>query len=352
MPTQEIIETATWLAYLGIIEVRKSLVVRCADPLDKDFPPPIRDCDGHIILRSNVDEGGGDYRCPSCERLVFPTVDEKRRYEAITVVLQRSGIEQYLIDALGEPAKGRSFRDGVITLPTDGLNAFVCVVEFCTDRQYLRRGTAIAQPCVYVTVEPDTPARLLKDSAIHHVEFVDILTGEVSLSSRLTEVVTSPSSALVNVDVPILAIGAVSVGTPASPDPPQRQFAIRWDADGFSVDGLLVVTASRTPAWRTLQSLVRRFAQDVATGVDVQAMLADQLADELDRNAADASSADNVRRTIDRIRADITATVRRETGRPIGDNDIIETVSRTGTLKGSRGYRLNPRTVVLAAATP
>ena len=65
----------------------------------------------------------------------------------MTVVLQRSGIEKFLIDALGASAKGRSFLEGVLKLPTDGLNAFVCLVEFCTDRQYLlRRGTAIAQP--------------------------------------------------------------------------------------------------------------------------------------------------------------------------------------------------------------
>lgn len=179
MPGREIIEMATWLAHLKIIEVHKSLVVRCADSLDRDFPPPIRDCDGLISLRPNADEGGGDYRCPSCARLVFPVADEKRRYETMTLLLQRGGIEKFLINTLGAPAKGRSFFDGILKLPTDGLNAFVCIVEFCTDQQYLRRGTAIAQPCVYVTVEPDTPARLLGGCGVCHVELVDILTREV-----------------------------------------------------------------------------------------------------------------------------------------------------------------------------
>lgn len=352
MPGREVLETATWLAHLGIIEVRKSLVVRCADPLDGDFPPPVRDCDGHITLRPNVDEGGGDYRCPSCERLVSPVVDEKRRYERMTVVLQRSGIEKFLIDALGASAKERSFLEGVLKLPTDGLNAFVCLVEFCTDRQYLRRGTAIAQPFVYVTVEPDTPARLLKDTAIRHVELVDILTGEVCLSSRLTEAATSPSSTVMtNVDIPIFAAGALPVASGVQA-PRRRRFAVRSHSTGFSIDDRLIVDASRTSACRVLQALFQRFADDLSAGGDVRPISVEELADIVQENEDDVRDAESVRRTIDRVRDQITAVIRRETGRPIGDNDIIETVSRTGALKGSRGYRLNPRTVMLAAATP
>jgi hypothetical protein len=350
MPGREIIETATWLAHLGIIEVRKSLIVRCADPLDKDFPPPVRDCDGHITLTPNIDEGGGHYRCPSCEQLVFPSADEKRRYEAITVVLQRSGIEKYLIEALGVPAKGRSFRDGVITLPIDGLNAFVCVVEFCSNRRYLLRGVAAAQPCLYVTVEPDTPARLLPDSAIRYVELVHILTGEACLASRLATLAPSLPAALTNMDLPIFPAAAVAVGYPASPAVQPRRFAVSCDAAGFSVDGLLIVAATRTTAMRILRALVQRFAADLAAGEDIGPTSVEDLADIVQSDEDDARDAESVRRTIDRIRGDITKSVRRESGNPIGSNDVIETVSRTGTLKGARGYRLNPRTVVLAAA--
>lgn len=350
MPGREIIETATWLAHLGIIEVRKSLVVRCADPLDRDFPPPVRDCGGHITLRPDVDEGGGDYRCPSCERLVFPALHGKRRYEHVTVVLQRSGIENFLIDAFGASAQRRSFRKGVLTLPTDGLNAFVCLVEFCTDRQYLLRGVATTQPCLYVTIEPDTPARLLPDSAIRYVELVHILTGEVCLASRLATAVPSPPSALTNMDVPIFPAAAVAVGSPAAPAVHPRRFAVSCDAAGFSVDGLLVVAATRTTASRILRALVQRFAADLATGEDIGPTSVEDLADIVQSDEDDARDAESVRRAIDRIRGDITESVRRESGNPIGSNDVIETVSRTGTLKGARGYRLNPRTVVLSAA--
>lgn len=351
MPQQGITETATWLAHLGIIEVRKSLVVRCADPFDNDFPPPVRDCDGHITLRSKIDEGGGDYRCPSCERLLFPAADGKRRYEQMTVVLRHSGIERFLIDALGQPAKGRSFRDGVITLPTDTLNAFVCLVEFCTNRQYLLRGMAATQPCLFVTIEPDTPARLLKDSPIHHVGLAEILTGEVCLASRLATVVPLPPSTLTNMDLPIFPAAAVPVGSPESPAVQPRQFVVRCGPSGFLVDGLLIVAATRTTASRILRALAQQFAANLPAGDDVEPTSVEDLADIIQGDEDDARDVESVRRAIDRIRDDITASVRRETGRPVGDNDIIETVSRTGTVKGAKGYRLNPRTVVLAATT-
>lgn len=348
-PGPEIVNAAAWLAHLDIIEVRTALVVRCSDPLDQDYPPPSRDCDGLIALRPEVDEGGGDYRCPSCERIVFPAADEKRRYPQTTVVLKRSGIERYLVNALGAPAKGRSFRDGVLKLPTDGINAFICLVEFCSDRQYLRRATAITQPCVYVTIEPDTPGRLLADAGIRHVELVDILTGSVCLSSRLKEAAASPPSTVTNVDVAILASGALPIGVPAVQTAHRRRFAVQLHSAGFWVDDRLIVDASRSSACRILHALVQQYAEALAVGADVRALPVEELADFLEEGETEARDAESIRRTLDRVRDQITTAIRRGTGEAIGVNDIIETVSRTGTLKGARGYRLNPRTVVLAA---
>ena len=348
-PGPEIVNTAAWLAHLDIIEVRTALVVRCADPLDQDYPPPSRDCDGLIALRPEVDEGGGDYRCPSCERIVFPAADEKRRYPQTTVVLKRSGIERYLVNTLGAPAKGRSFCDGVLKLPTAGLNAFVCLVEFCSDRQYLRRATAIAQPCVYVTIEPDTPGRLLADAGIRHVELADILTGKVCLTDQLTDAATSASSTMANVDVAILATGALMVGTPAAQSSRRRRFAVQAHPTGFWVDDRLIVDPSRSSACRILQALVQQYAEALAAGADVRALSVEDLADTVEEGEADARDAESIRRTLDRVRDQITTAIRRDTGKAIGANDVIETVSRTGTLKGAKGYRLNPHTVVLAA---
>jgi hypothetical protein len=161
--------------------------------------------------------------------------------------------------------------------------------------------------------------------------------------------VTRDVVAVSNVDVPVYALGAVPITPHATKPETTRQFVVRLSAAGFSVDGLLVVEASRTTACRILRALIERFAGNLVA-VDVQPMSADELADKVDQDADDACDAGSVRRAIDRIRDEIISTLRRETGRPISDDDIIETVSRSGALKRAKGYRLNPRTVSLGAA--
>ena len=57
--------------------------------------------------------------------------------------------------------------------------------------------------------------------------------------------------------------------------------------------------------------------------------------------------ADSIARHIPRIRKSIIETVRQYTGKPIGQHDVIETVSRSGADEDGVGYRLNPRSVAL-----
>jgi hypothetical protein len=47
------------------------------------------------------------------------------------------------------------------------------------------------------------------------------------------------------------------------------------------------------------------------------------------------------------MRESIVDTVRQQTGKPIGEHDVIETVSRSGADEDADGYRLNPRSVAL-----
>ena len=76
------------------------------------------------------------------------------------------------------------------------------------------------------------------------------------------------------------------------------------------------------------------------------------MADDIGQDLPDAIDAESVRRALNRMRTQITTTIRRVKGTPIDDNDIIEAVSRTGSLPKQQGYRLNPRSVVLGAACP
>ena len=203
-----------------------------------------------------------------------------------------------------------------------------------------------------MTIEPDTPARLLKDSRDpprRTRRYPD--WGGVSREPTDRRGDIPFLNGMTNVDIPIFAAGALPVA-PGVPAPRNRRFAVRSHSTGFSIDDRLIVVRRE----HQLAAFFRHFSSglltDLSAGGDVRPISVEELADIVQENEDDVRDAESVRRTIDRVRDQITAVIRRETGRPIGDNDIIETVSRTGALKGSRGYRLNPRTVMLAAATP
>jgi hypothetical protein len=326
-------------------------VVRCANPADADFPPLVRECDGLIELTAHADEGGGDHRCPSCERIVFPDSDDKQRFDTLAVRLKQAGVEAYLITCCGDLAAGRAFVNGVLTLPVQGLNAALCLVEHCSDERWLGRGPALAQPCVYVTVEPEAAPRTIRDDAIAHVELTVALVRLVDLRAVIVERATRPPAVLSNLDVPVYGLGARPI-SPRTEMPQQvRRFLLSCSGDGVFVDGLLIVRASRTTACLVMQALIARFVAALAVGGSVAPMTTDDLADAVQQRISGVQDAQTIRRIIVRIRSDIADAVRRTTGQPIGDNDVIETVSRTGAADGAQGYRLNPATVTLGAPT-
>lgn len=354
-PTAEIVETAGWLANLGIVDVRRCEAVRCSNPIDGDFPPVIRDCDGIVVLRSQADEGGGDYRCPTCERIVYPNADGKEHLETLTIHLSRPGIETFLIEHCGEDARGRQFQSGVLTLSIESLNASICLPEYCRDSLLLRRTAAMTQTSIYVTVEPDAARRMLQDTGIGHVAFIQILTREVDLCSILRDRIRNGAAACSNIDVPVYGFGVTAIGPPVQPVPPPRRFTVKLNAEGFWIDDVLMVKAERETAFLILRALIQRFAEDVSAGDQVEAMSIYDIADAVeaagDPETDEKRDAETIRRTIDRLRDEISRFIRRTTGKPIGEYDVIENVSRSGAGKGVKGYRLNPQIVTLAAST-
>jgi hypothetical protein len=324
--------------------------------MDGDFPPAARDCDGLVVLRGQADEGGGEYRCPTCERIVYPDADGKARLETLTILLSPLGIEKFLIKHCGKDARDRQFQDGVLTLAIERVNASICLPEFCSDSLLLRRSAAMSQTGIYVTVEPDAKRRMLQDIGIAHVAFLQILTGEVDLCSMLRDRVRTGPPACSNVDVPVYGFGVTAIGPRVEPVPLPRRFTVRLNSKGFWVDDLLMVKAERKTAILILQALIHRFAQDISALSQVEAMSVDEIADAVetagDPETDEKRDADTIRRTIDRLRDEFAETIRKTTGKPIGEYDIIENVSRSGAGKGAKGYRLNPQTVTLVAPTP
>jgi hypothetical protein len=353
-PQPKIVAAADWLADLGLVELRRALLVQCANPADSDFPPLLRDCDGLIELRENVDEGGGDYHCPTCGRHVYPEAAGKQQLESLCVQVRQKGIEAFLIHRLGELAAGRSFSGGVLTVSLQNLNGFVCLVGYCTDERWYGRTRAASQACVYVVVGPDKGTQMMAEEAVALVELVDILLGAKDLRSLLVERAAMGPAAVTNVDVPIYGLGTRPISLAPKTHPEQhRIFNICLSKEGLFVDGLLAIRVQRrATALAIMQVLMRTYAEAAVSGRTVEPMTADTLADAVEPFIGAVEDADNIARNIRRIRKSIVDTVRQHSGKPIGEHDIIETVSRSGADEGAEGYRLNPRRVALGPLEP
>jgi hypothetical protein len=104
----------------------------------------------------------------------------------------------------------------------------------------------------------------------------------------------------------------------------------------------------RATALAIIQVLLKTYAEAAASGCTVVPMTAEALADAVEPLVVSTvEDADSIARHIPRIRKSIMETVRQQTGKPIGEHDVIETVSRSGADEDAVGYRLNPRSVAL-----
>ena len=348
-PQPKIVAAADWLADLGLVELRRALLVQCANPADSDFPPLLRDCDGLIELRENVDEGGGDYHCPTCGRHVYPEAAGKQRFENLCVQVRQKGIEAFLIHRLGELAAGRSFSGGVLTVPLQNLNGFVCLVGYCTDERWYGRTRAATQACVYAIVEPHQATQLLEDDAIARVELVDVVLGAKDLKALLMERAAKSPAVVANDDLAIFALGARPIPAASrEPAEPRRIFHLSLSPAGLLVDGMLAIRVQRrATAIAIMRVFMQRFMNAAMSGGSVEPMTARALANAIDPIADRFDDADSIARHIPRIRKTIIDTVRQHTGKPIGEHDIIETVSRSGADEDADGYRLTPRSVAI-----
>jgi hypothetical protein len=351
-PHGGLLEQAERLAELGLVSLERRRTVRCALPMDGDFPPPSPNCDGLIDLRPDGDEGGGHHRCPRCERMVYPKADGKQVFESLVVHLNQAGIEAFLTDRCGDLATGRDFVDGVLTVPVRGINAFVCLIDYCSDDPWRRHSTAIGQPCVYVTIDADRAAGIVDDEAIARVALADLVLGTKDLRAALMDRATARPAQASNIDVSIYALGTRPISVARQDELKGRRVFHLWlSPAGLLVDGLLAIRAERFRAIGITRVLLRRFADAVAAGQLVGPISAENLADAVQEVTGGTHDESTIRRTLVRMRNDIAATVRRRTGEPIGDHDIIETVSRSGAEHDSEGYRLNPMTVALGPFT-
>jgi hypothetical protein len=187
-PGSDIVEAAGELEALGVIQVRRSGAVFCANPDDRDFPPDDPDCPGLIELRQGADECDGDYACPVCGRFAYPKRDAKEQIELLTVTLDQAGIERFVLERCGAAAAAAaSFDRGVLVLPDTPQNRFICITDFCTMLEFLDPAWLARQPCAHVIVDPRSRVRLGPAAEIEQVELVDLICGAANLDHLLPQ---------------------------------------------------------------------------------------------------------------------------------------------------------------------
>jgi hypothetical protein len=119
---------------------------------------------------------------------LYPEADRKAQTKALKVSLSQGGIEQYLIKSCGDLVDGRSFNAGILQFPVNGLNAVLCLVDYCSDERWFARGFGVNQRCVYVTVDHYVGQRMMDEEAVLHVPLVDLILDKVNLRAFLLEI--------------------------------------------------------------------------------------------------------------------------------------------------------------------
>jgi hypothetical protein len=183
-----------------------------------------------------------------------PEADRKQVFDSLVVHLRQSGVEAFLLDRCGELAAGRAFAGGILAVSVQWINAAVCFVEYCSDAPWLGRGFGVNQRCIYVTVGADTAPRMLREDAIAHVEFVDILLGLKDLPALITQRATTLPTVIANLDPSVYSLGARPIALESRERAePRRVFHLCVSPEGLLVDGLLAIRAGRTvamvPTW-------------------------------------------------------------------------------------------------------
>jgi hypothetical protein len=352
-PAPNLREAAAELTALGLILLRRSRAVLCANPDDRDFPPFNPDCTGVVELRQRADEGGGDYVCPACGRTVYPTLKAKAQIDLLTVSLDQRGIERFVAASYGDAAAGQTFEAGVLIVPDRPQNRFICVLDFCTDPRFLEIEWMGNQPCVYVVVDSRARARLGSLGTASHVDLVALLCGGATLDRGVAH--RAPAAARRPSTDPRLRSDRPTGSSPASDQSrgrsSSRRFSVGLVAEGVTVDGILIECDPNGVPYLSFMELMQQSITDVAAGLDISPLTAEAIAERIRaRLPASTAYASTVQKGLKRLDRRIVERLRQE-ARLINEGDIIENVARARKYRGRPGFRLNSDRVAIDPRT-
>ena len=352
-PTSTLLETAERLEKAGLVETQIREYVCCADPKDADFPPKNRHCRGRIYFKDGLDESGYEYRCPDCERPVFPNRYRKQHHRELHTKISVQGVESYVSAQLAQFNENvKRIADAVYRVDIGTLGVVVCIADYCAEEKYLTRDWAAAHPTCYIVVNPKGfEERFLKEEWLQSVSLVDVVSGAVDLEKIIRELAASgPPPSVMNVSIPVYTKGpAPVVIEPLHPSARGRRFVVEAGSNVVLVEGEIVVAPQAGIRYKIFQVLWGRFLDDLKQSlspdlhrpINIQDVI-QVLESGIGKHIEDEM---NIRRSINRLQTDIEITVKKKLGLPIDREDIIQTCHWKGQGEGDHGYRINPFTV-------
>ena len=349
------------LQEMGLVKHQVREFVCCADSQDSDFPPRNRYCRGRVYLTGGLDESGDEFRCPECERPVFPFRHGKRRHRELHTRVCPDGVKSYIAARLAElDANAKEAWDAVYQVGIGPMGVAVCIADYCAEEPFLGRDWARTHAACYVVVNPKAlEERFLDEGWLTRVSLADVVCGEVDLEAVLRELATaSPPRSVLNVSVPVYSKGAPPVrAEPLAPPQKGRRFVVEVGPKTVRVEGEIVVAPQAGTRFHIFRILWERFLDDLREGRapdDFRPITVDVLGKELERRTKQPfEDVTTVRRAVNRLQADIETAVKRKLGSPIGREDIIQTCRWKGVVgEEDHGYRLNPFRVAIRPFAP
>ena len=351
-----------FLSAHGLANIHRREFVLCANSKDWDFPPWVRDCPGHILLRDGADEAGHEYRCPECNRPVFPDGGRKQRFAKCRVAIRKEGVMRFLSRLLSSAKLDHRRKcEGVLEVETDKGHTTLCVVDYCTNDQVLAREWAMINPTLYITVGPKEQDWLLAEGWLKHLPLADVVSEGTDLAAAMLDTAaTGRPSNIGAASIPVYTKGARPIHfKPIEAVHADRRFAVSVGPDTVVIDEVTVIHKQARARMTVFRILWKKFLDDMKNGYVVNNMppmtiheIADEVAEETKKEVEDVET---IRRAVNRLQSDIEDSIKRNTGAPIGSGDIIQTIPRQGKDDPDSGYRINPISVmarIFSTVTP